>query len=1097
MQCQRFRFGKEIEVIAVRQDATGKYYSQMDDILDLFPDAMRFRVNDISILFLQDESGKRYEPKRIGHYPDDIVEVVAAPGKMPLTPSASSDSGLVSNKHIHGDSSMESQASTPVILSEETVVVSSLALSSPIPPSPIPPSPTLPPPIPSTPGPPSDFNIPMSTLTLEPDSPNDSTVQLLNTLPLTSPSQTTLHPMTMFDSLSIVSASTHEISSQIMRLQRQLAQSTDVQSDNHTQLMEQLLQMLKLQAEAKERDEKLQRLQQMANDRLAVLQQKIEAVLVQNYELHEYPIPRLFVVLPEKRRSVVDGSVATDKGEEGFLDTVKSWDPRNLVHEKFRLFFLCECGEHSRADSDIATLNSSVSLATTVQSEHRIHLANHEGYELTRPTQFFQQYGPYVLGMLLILRHCLTATSFMAPAVGQLQESLGKIADSIKSVTDNTMEAVNVSIDFLEQTMATDRAPAAAGLDAKAVDAEQDLFKHLDALEGADLRRLGTFLRNKDKDKVLGNLYRVTTTQGHVKWVCLEHYRASYREIAMKSFLQAVEVNHGVYDTHLRKVTITLASSTVAKDFFRQLGSQAPAVNELDVIFNWSFGSSDLSKMTDSLSSTNVRIVHIDLIDEEGSTRPDVKLLGKGKYHPVLELLANRKIQQLFLRGMEFFGSRTSNLPKSLSPSQLRSFHFRSPIRATDQSRLANILMHCPNLAELKLGAYNWSELHPELNLAFARLTRLQVLHLFKIRGEASATVKDLLLNVAAATEELRELVLFNLVSDDQSLQEALQAFSSTLEVLIVESNYPPQLDLVPILGHAPADHGTDPDLQEDQNSEKVESMALVKHEAVPGPPLKSSPFSHMTHLHLKATISTESVEHLSLFLPRLCLTHLSLVSGMKSLLRHVNYDNLRSIYVSGMSAPDLQPLWDVLPTSHIDYLSLASLTDIKKIPDYLKNVSLKRLWIAWMDDPLAGSDPVDFAPTQEFFGSVSQARIRGRSSFYDSSTVWLDSLLGELDLSRLEILALIKCGYNSSAETVLAEREASFSEQLTIHLEDQRPREMRSTKLAPRSSSRRIDHTNGGSMLPPGRVKTYSRIDYALLHHQLMSDFGETFIPA
>lgn len=37
------------------------------------------------------------------------------------------------------------------------------------------------------------------------------------------------------------------------------------------------------------------------------------------------------------------------------------------------------------------------------------------------------------------------------------------------------------------------------------------MFENLAALEGADLRRLDTFLRNNDKDKVLGNLYRITT----------------------------------------------------------------------------------------------------------------------------------------------------------------------------------------------------------------------------------------------------------------------------------------------------------------------------------------------------------------------------------------------------------------------------------------------------------------------------------------------------------------------------------------------------------------------------------------------------------
>ncbi|KAF9079520.1 hypothetical protein BGX23_003845, partial [Mortierella sp. AD031] len=111
------------------------------------------------------------------------------------------------------------------------------------------------------------------------------------------------------------------ISSEITRLQNQLGRATDRQCDHHVVLMEQLLQMVQRQqdmmreqqvesrerdsrmlqefAGAKERDEQMQRSQQQTIDRLVILQQRVDAILVQNYELHEYPIPRLFVILPE------------------------------------------------------------------------------------------------------------------------------------------------------------------------------------------------------------------------------------------------------------------------------------------------------------------------------------------------------------------------------------------------------------------------------------------------------------------------------------------------------------------------------------------------------------------------------------------------------------------------------------------------------------------------------------------------------------------------------------------------------------------------------------------------------------------------------
>ncbi|KAG0039089.1 hypothetical protein BGZ89_007955, partial [Linnemannia elongata] len=193
------------------------------------------------------------------------------------------------------------------------------------------------------------------------------------------------------------------IATDITHIQQQITQSTDQQSAHHRQLLEQLVQLLKEQAASKRRDEQLLReqsesklreeqilaKQQETVDRLTVAQQHIEAILVQNYELHEYPIPRLFVILP---------------------DAYERWDPRNFMAERFRLFFLCECGDHCNPSTRSRTPSGQLAIAAVdssicVSVRSSIHLANHEGYELSRPTEFFDRYGPYVLGMLRILKH--------------------------------------------------------------------------------------------------------------------------------------------------------------------------------------------------------------------------------------------------------------------------------------------------------------------------------------------------------------------------------------------------------------------------------------------------------------------------------------------------------------------------------------------------------------------------------------------------------------------------------------------------------------------------------------------------------------------
>ncbi|KAF9999104.1 hypothetical protein BGZ65_005482, partial [Modicella reniformis] len=51
-----------------------------------------------------------------------------------------------------------------------------------------------------------------------------------------------------------------------------------------------------------EKFDKTNLMQQQTLDQLAVIHNRVEAAITQTYELHEYPIPRLFIVLPNWRR---------------------------------------------------------------------------------------------------------------------------------------------------------------------------------------------------------------------------------------------------------------------------------------------------------------------------------------------------------------------------------------------------------------------------------------------------------------------------------------------------------------------------------------------------------------------------------------------------------------------------------------------------------------------------------------------------------------------------------------------------------------------------------------------------------------------------
>ena len=125
-----------------------------------------------------------------------------------------------------------------------------------------------------------------------------------------------------------------------------------------------------------ELSQKLDEIEYRSDDRYQQLNgamEQMRADLVrQGVELAEYCVPRLFIVVKD--------------------DSDHS-DPKNLSKNHFRLHFLCECASES------------------------IHLAHHEGYTITRPDEFFDQYGPYLRAMISLVEGNLAIGGMVAPSL--------------------------------------------------------------------------------------------------------------------------------------------------------------------------------------------------------------------------------------------------------------------------------------------------------------------------------------------------------------------------------------------------------------------------------------------------------------------------------------------------------------------------------------------------------------------------------------------------------------------------------------------------------------------------------------------------------
>lgn len=126
------------------------------------------------------------------------------------------------------------------------------------------------------------------------------------------------------------------------------------------------------------------------------------------------------------------------------------------------------------------------------------------------------------------------------------------------------------------------------------------------AVDGADLRRLKTFLSEEDADKACSKIYKIITESSQVNWVCFCNYRQLNREAALSSFLQSAVNNGSAYDVQLGKFSVSLKSSAAAQDFFSRLRTQAPTITALKVTLDWSFNPTDLVLMVDKVTQSNI-----------------------------------------------------------------------------------------------------------------------------------------------------------------------------------------------------------------------------------------------------------------------------------------------------------------------------------------------------------------------------------------------------------------------------------------------------------------------------------------------------------
>ncbi|KAF9136964.1 hypothetical protein BGX30_010685 [Mortierella sp. GBA39] len=996
---QQFRLGTRIEALAVRRDLKRDYfYNRLTDIQRYFPTAWGFKVNSINILFLEDEHEQCFEPKRIAHYPNAIIDIVTANNSQEEQPQQSSTptslfdetdlqltADLDNNKQkdIDPSSPHDVDQSVPTLSVQSNTAVATrprrATFGASSPPVPLPDSLVI-------------RSSPISTDALLDSQPQEQqqqqqqyqTTKLVHdsNAPHFSTAPTEEHYFSQDN------APNHD-----KVLQHQLADTQSSPSSEHSHDADDDEQQ---GHHMKDRP----REQHQTMVELAMAQRKLDAAFLLNDELYEYPIPRLFVLLPPS-----------------FTNKNPSGEPL----QNFRLYFLCECGNrcenhnnsNSSNNSSTAEFGGPSNLPTTKPTTEppgtnprtMVHLVKHGGYEVSRTAEFIEKYGSYVLGMLAVLKHSMAFTAMTNPELSVFHERGGPSFKTTENMVRNTIATINTTIDSLEKTLGINSDHDAA-TDKTDLDAFGgcETFKNLRTLDGADHRRLDTFLRSHNHDGFLSDLYRITVETGRVKWVCFEHYRTLYSVSSMTSFIEAVEVNGGAYSPYLSKAVINLTSTAAAKDFFGKLTSQALALDELDIALDWKFGSSDLAALASAVAQSKLRVLRLDMRDDKGKRSAfEGMSLGKGRYHPLVQMVSSKNLRGVFFSNVHHLGSRVSGLPQNHTTSTLQRFYLLNVIEPADQVRLANILTSCPSLVDLRLGSFSSQRtMHLTLYHAIASLKQLKNLHIYNMdTGLPDANVlgdtrkwED----ASFSTEALKGLVGMGCVMDHVKLEGLIQASSGIMEVLVLEFTEK-RREVVEL---SPAHY------REFSNAPQRQSFAALSHTA--------RPFSNLTHLHLGTRITDASIELLASVVWNLSLVHFGADEHSKRLLKYVNFASLKSLSLTDLTEDDMHPLFEAFLDENrpcqLDRMDLKMTGQIRIVPDLLHKIPLRRLELV------------------------------------EISREGMAKIMPILNLSRLEVLSTQFCGgvgypvhqYYDDIESALAARVKQLGDNFLLQCEKQIP---------------------------------------------------------
>ncbi|CAF4802562.1 unnamed protein product, partial [Rotaria socialis] len=108
-----------------------------------------------------------------------------------------------------------------------------------------------------------------------------------------------------------------------------------------------------------------------------------------------------------------------------------------------------------------------------------------------------------------------------------------------------------------------------------------------------------TYLERVDDKRSLGNLYRIVTADGHVRWVCHKHYDAISYNNEMSKYINAFEAMGGKFDQKTNEALINQLDITKENvEMMCQALEKGFNIEKL-ICRECSIGEDDLKKLLD------------------------------------------------------------------------------------------------------------------------------------------------------------------------------------------------------------------------------------------------------------------------------------------------------------------------------------------------------------------------------------------------------------------------------------------------------------------------------------------------------------------